>query len=326
MIIVKKLTSLIVSLSLVVSSLCVGASAVSTDTHGPEDEYVKNSSYGRSAVTVADIDSLMGDLNEAILFDDINAENEIRDELARSGAIPTTYSEVLELTGAEAAPYVSDVNIDFNTVYSEIQIDGKTVEIMRIYATPERGSDMFHEGSANKDSSPNMRAGSVNALKTWGSFGAGLIPYVGTALSIYDALKSTITGFLPSNVVEHVYIEYVYRCIENTTFLYFWNENSGNWTHMETCSRLGTRVTTIVDEIEVENFAAIPKGYEETYIDDIYAANYNNAGYSYDYWWSHAGPNFEQQSRYFSISGAAGEDEELAVVSMVRPADPSVCR
>ena len=102
-------------------TLCVGASAVSSDTYGPEDEYVKNSSYRCSAVTVADIVSLMGDLNEAILFDDINAENEILDEVARSGAIPTTYSEVLELIGAETAPYVSDVNINFNTVYSEIQ-------------------------------------------------------------------------------------------------------------------------------------------------------------------------------------------------------------
>lgn len=102
-------------------TLCVGSSAVSSDTYGPEDEYVKNSSYGCSAVTVADIVSLMGDLNEAILLDDINAENEILDEFARSGVIPITYSEVLKLTGAEAAPYVSDVNINFNTVYSEIQ-------------------------------------------------------------------------------------------------------------------------------------------------------------------------------------------------------------
>lgn len=322
----KKLISFVVSLSLVVSSLCGGALAASSDTHGPEDEYVKNSSYGRNAVTVADIDSLVGDLNKAILSDDVEAENEIRDELSRSGAIPTTYSEVLELTGSEVVPYATNVNIEFNTVYSDIIVGGKTIEIMRIYATPERGSDMFHEGNANSDDSPNMKAGAVNAIKTWGSFGAGYIPVVGTLISVYDALKDTVTGFLPNNVVEDIYIEYVYRCIENTTFLYFWNENSNNWTHMGTCSRLGARVTSIIDDITIDNFAALPGGYEETYYDDIYARNYNNAAYSYNYWWSCYGPNFEQQAPRFSISGAAGEDEEVAVVKMVMPELPGYCR
>lgn len=70
-----------------------------------------------------------------ILSDDVEAENEIRDELSRSGAIPTTYSEVLELTGSEVVPYATNVNIEFNTVHSDIIVGGKTIEIMRIYAT-----------------------------------------------------------------------------------------------------------------------------------------------------------------------------------------------
>lgn len=184
---------------------------------------------------------------------------------------------------------------------------------------------MFHEGSANSNNSPNMKAGAVNALKTWGSFGVSLIPKVGTSLSIYDALKNTISGFSANNVIKSVYIEYVYRCIENTTFLYFWNENSNNWTHMGTCSRLGTRVTSIFDDIKVENFAALPGGYSKTYTDDIYGNNYNNASYCYNYWRTY-GPNYEEQSQRFSISGAAGKDKALAVEKMLMPDTPAECK
>lgn len=322
----KKLVSLIVCLSVLVSSLCINASALSPDTYGTENEYVENSAYGRNLVTVSDIDSLMGNLSDAILSDDTDAAENIRQELVRSGAIPTSYSEVLKLTGTtDSIPYVSDVNIEFNTVYSKMYKGGKAYDIMRIYATPERGSDMFHEGTANSNSSPNIKAGSANFVKTWGDFGTGYIPVIGTFLSIYDALKSSISGFMPNNVVENIYVQYVYRCIENTTFLYVWNENSNNWSHMGTCSRLGTRVISIVDDITVDNFAALPGGYEKTYTSDIKGEYYNDVGYFYNYWWAY-GACFEMQADKFSISGAAGENSKVAVVRMVSPTIPAVCR
>ena len=320
----KKFLSLILCLSVAISALCTSTSATQLDTQSPENEYVKNTSYGRSAVTVADIDALMEDLNEAVLTDDIEAEKKIKEELAQSGAIPTSYSDVLKLTGVDNIPY-ANVNIDFNTVYSEIYTEGKNIEIMRIYATPKRGSAMFHEGWANSQNTNTLQAGSINALKTWGEFGASYIPYVGTALPVFDALKSTISGFKATNLVENVYIEYVYRCIENTTFLYFYNKNINTWTHIGTCSRLGTRVTSIVDKIKVKNFAALPGGYSKTYTDDIYARNYNNALNSYKYWKAY-GPNFEQQAKDFSVSGAAGANKTAAVVKMLMPHIPAVCK
>ena len=316
------LTSVALSLSLLATST-FAANTQSTDTAGPDQEVVK--SNNRGVVTVADIDALMGELSSAILNDDTMREHEVRAELQAFGATPVSFNEVLELTGIDTAPTpMRSVDIDFNTVYSDIIVGGETVEIMRIYATPQSGSNMYHEGTGDSHAAPDMRAGAVNAVKTWASFGTGFIPYVGTSLSIFDALRDTISGFTSSSIVRNVSIDYVFRCIENTTFLYFWNENSNNWSHIGTCSRLGTRVTTIIDEIKVENFAALPGGYSETYLDDIYANNYNNATYYYNYWW-YEGTNFEHQADSFSISGAAGDDVEAVVERMVAPSIPALC-
>lgn len=295
----------------------------STDTVGPDQEIVESNS--RSIVTVAEIDTLMVELSSAILDDDTTYENEVRAELQTAGANQVSFNEVLELTGIDAVPMsMQSVNIDFNTVYSDIIVNGETIEIMRIYATPLSGSNMYHEGVGDSDAAPNMQAGSINAMKTWASFGASFIPYVGTSLSIFDALRETISGFTSSSVVSNVGIEYVFRCIENTTFLYFWNENSNNWSHIGTCSRLGTRVTTIIDEVTVVDFAALPGGYSETYTDDIYASNYNDAAYYYNLWW-YEGSNYDHQANSFSISGAAGADVEAVVEMMVAPSIPAEC-
>lgn len=90
-------------------------------------------------------------------------------------------------------------------------------------------------------------------------------------------------------------------------------------------TRLGTRVTEIIDTITVDNYAALPGGYTKEFYGDYYDTYYNNVTYCYSHW-KYDGPCTRTQIEDFSISGAAGADEAIATVSMVQPYYPANCR
>ena len=90
-------------------------------------------------------------------------------------------------------------------------------------------------------------------------------------------------------------------------------------------TRLGTMVTEMVKSITVDNYAALPHGYTKEFFGDYYDMYYNNVTYCYSHW-KYDGPCTRTQIKNFSISGAAGDDEELAIVPMVQPYYPANCR
>ena len=139
-----------------------------------------------------------------------------------------------------------------------------------------------------------------------------------TAVSVYDLLKDTISGFTANNVVKNLDVDYVYRCIENVVFLYFLDNTTNTWTLMGISTRLGTRVTEIVDTITVDNYAALPRGYTKEFFGDYYDTYYNNVSYCYSRW-KYDGPCTRTQIKSFSISGATGADAAIATISMVQP-------
>ena len=138
-------------------------------------------------------------------------------------------------------------------------------------------------------------------------------------------MKDTISGFTVNNVIDSFDVRYVYRCIENVVFLHFLDNTTNTWTLMGISMRLGTRVTEIVDSITVDNHAALPGGYTKDFFGDHYDTYYNNVTYCYSHW-KYDDSCTRTQIKDFSISGAAGEDEALATVSMVQPYYPANCR
>ena len=321
----KKIIALLLVMVVSISICVVPASATTTDTESTEQEYVRTNT--RNVVTVADVDELMGELTHAILAGNAEKESEIRSQMQSFGVNAVTSYEVNELTGGSdnnISLLLSQDDIEFNTVYSDILVNGEEIQIMRIYATPQEGSSMYHEGATNGNYTPGIKAGSINALKTWGEFLIGNDKYVGTYVSLYSVLKDTIDGFTANSVVEDLSVEYAYDCIENVVFLYYWNENTSNWSHIGSCSRLGAWVTERIKSITVDNYAALPNGYSVDYYDDIYATNYNSATYCYKYALTY-GPCLELLAKTFSISGAAGADEAEATITMLRPTWPANC-
>lgn len=146
----KKAISFLLSCTMVISMISTTALAAETDILNTQDasqEYVINKDGTRNgSVTIADIDELYFELDEAVLLEDKEAEATIREELEDAGVRQVSFSEVLAKTGGanSAISTLAASNIEFEEVTSEIRIDGKYIEIMHIYARPQRGSDMFH--------------------------------------------------------------------------------------------------------------------------------------------------------------------------------------
>lgn len=321
----KKIIAVLLVMVVSISIFAMPTSATTADTVGTEDEYVRTNS--RSMVTVADVDELIGELTYAILTGNTAEEAEIRSQMQSFGVNAVSAYEVNTLLGGNAndiSPLFSQDDIEFNTVYSDIIINGEEIQIMRIYATPQEGSSMYHSGVTDASYTPGIKAGAINALKTWGEFVIGNNKYVGTYVSLYSVLKNTINGFTANSVVDKLSVKYTYDCIENVVFLYYWNKITNNWSHIGSCSRLGAWVTERIKSITVDNYAALPNGHSVDYYDDIRATNHNNATYCYKYTLTY-GPCLELLAKTFSISGAAGADKSEVTLKMLRPAWPANC-
>lgn len=230
----KKIIAVLLVMVVSISIFATPTSATTADTVGTEDEYVRTNS--RSMVTVADVDELIGELTYAILTGNTAEEAEIRSQMQSFGVNSVSAYEVNTLLGGNAndiSPLFSQDDIEFNTVYSDIIVNGEKIQIMRIYATPQEGSSMYHSGVTDASYTPGIKAGAINALKTWGEFVIGNNKYVGTYVSLYSVLKNTINGFTANSVVDKLSVKYTYDCIENVVFLYYWNKNTNNWSTLE---------------------------------------------------------------------------------------------
>lgn len=326
----KKLISLFLCLTLTTSMISTAAFAVEPtvqDTISKNQEYVINeSSTLRShPTTIAEIDEMFRDLDNAILTNDREKEAEISTSLEAAGVREVTLAEILANTGAVNTPVpISSSDIIFNEVHSEITVQGKNLEIMRIYARPQYGSRMYHQGSINTDAEPDMRAGVLNMLTTSATFAGGALPKVGIVVSALSALNSIFDGFTANTVIETIGADYSYECIENTVFLYFFNENNNLWTHIGTCSYLGTRLVPQHLNIETKDeiFVDIPSGTPIVPItDEIYDDNYNNAYDCYEYW-SYYGPSAEHQATKWNVELL---EDESVTVPMECPDIPGAC-
>lgn len=326
----KKIIALILVSVTILSMMSISATALQSTT--PEHVYNNDNDYvicnSRSVVTIADVDDLMGQLIEARLTDNSENEKRILEKFPEYGLHTTSLQEIQSTVapGSQLPEvYSTSANIDFNTVYSETTVNGTEVSVMRVYATPKRGSQMYHEGVANSNTQPNLKAGSFNLLKTWAIFAVTRNKTVGHAVTAYNLLKDSISGFTTNSVVEQVDVDYVYRCMENVVFLYFLDETTNTWTLMGISTRLGTRVIEIVDTITIDNFAALPGGYTKEFLGDYYDIYYNNVSYCFSRW-KYDGPCTRTQIENFSISGTAGENKAVASISMIKPYYPANCR
>ncbi len=113
----------------------------------------------------------MKSYSNAVMDGNIAAISALDAQLEDLGVKETSLTEILQLTGESNSHLMlsSADNISFKTAYSEITVNGSTKEIMRVYAIPLPGSDMFHMDVAeNREVVVNKAAKAINFAKVWG--------------------------------------------------------------------------------------------------------------------------------------------------------------
>ena len=330
----KKAISFLLSCTMVISMVSTTALAAETDILNTQDasqEYVINKDGTRNgSVTIADIDELYFELDEAVLLEDKEAEATIREELEDAGVRQVSFSEVLAKTGGanSAISTLAASNIEFEEVTSEIRIDGKYIEIMHIYARPQRGSDMFHSYDIRIDAEPNLRAGVFNAFESTATFVGGAIPEVGIYVSALATLNSIVGGFTAQDLVETFDADVTAQCIENTVFMYFWNKNTNNWTHIGTGNYIAQRLIP-----EYVNIVTDKETHVDRFTDDeipvivrnLYNTDWDDASVAYDYW-KYYGPCTLYQVKKVTITVPDGNNNDTRdyIVSMKCPHIPAI--
>lgn len=331
----KKTLSLLLSCAMALSMVSTPALATGTDTLNTQDtseEYVLNENGNRiGSVTIADIDELYFELDKAVLTEDKEAESAIREELENAGVRQVSFAEVLAKTGGanSAISTLAASDIEFDEVTSQLYVDGEYVEIMRIHARPQLGSNMFHTYDISIDAKPNMRAGAFNAIESSATFLGGAIPEVGIGISALTTLNSIVGGFTAQDVVETLDADFSAQFIENTVFIYFWNENTNNWTHIGAGNYISERLIP-----EYVNIVTDEKEHVDRFTDDdipvitrnLYNSNWDNASVFYDYWWAY-GPCTIYQIDEVTTTVTDDENDEKREYSfsMECPYIPALC-
>ncbi len=327
----KKLATALLSLSLITS---MTATSFASDTNftigteGTSSEYLSEptniASINANQYTIADVDALLEQYSEANLTSNVELKEKIDEQLTDMGVEKISLDEIQKLTGEISKPYAvtSQSNIEFRTAYSSIVSNGKTVQIMRIYAIPSEGSDMFHYGVVEKDATKSGLAKTLKLVNIWGNYAAGFTK-AGPAVSLYDALHNTITTLTQNSQITRVRASYDFTCIENTVFLYFKN-TSGNWTQMGISSSLGYSVTAIAKSVYINNNNALPKHTSRDYTGTLQSSRYNDASYMYN---NYAAGNVNTESQFtkFHIAGVTGNSSDYVAEAMLCPNIPATC-
>lgn len=246
------LSTLIVILPLLNTVVKASETDAITNTNGIE--YILSENGKRSLYTINDVDSVIDELNQATISKDEIRIKELEQELSDMSVDEISYKDMLELTGNDIPNQKSIVmnqdNIIFNKVQASMSVDGESVKFMRIYARPQPGAYMYHEGVASKNITTNHTAQAIDFIRILGEFALGFTDF-GTIISVYNALKDCITTLKPSSNITRINADYVYTCAENTVFIYYYNERIGTWTQIANSSNLAYSVTAIVKNVYV---------------------------------------------------------------------------
>ncbi len=267
----------------------------------------------------------MKSYSNAVMDGNIAAISALDAQLEDLGVKETSLTEILQLTGESNSHLMlsSADNISFKTAYSEITVNGSTKEIMRVYAIPLPGSDMFHMDVAeNREVVVNKAAKAINFAKVWGLQAAGNIEKYGPVISAFVALKDSLHSTPDTNIYS-IDAAFRYQCVENTVFLYF--KNSSNlWTHIGTSNYLTYVVNYFVDSYEIDGVIARPDQVTCKYSGDLSVNGYNDATAIYKRW-SSVGPYTDLQFRTFDVGAAADVNHSVVSLDLVCPLLPGYC-
>lgn len=291
-----------------------------------------------SPITISQIEELMSERTFALIDGNFARADEITAVLRTMGVGEISLEAIQDITGDDGydissfsvAPFFQQY-IHFETVHSSIiiwcpQLGGWDDRgIMRIYARPIRGAAMWHEGAVTNVSRLNFSAGTVNIVRTWGEFGAGNLPVVGTAVSVLAALRDSIQGFAPNSHVNSLTVDYHFHAVETTVF--YFRHNGSTWVQFGRTSDISYDIACQAVGVTIINGSSTPVRVNAIPIRGVVGhpqrrnitTIWNNAG-------GGMGLDTSMEQRTFFITDILGNDNPRMRVQMLRPDMPAMAR
>jgi len=219
-----------------------------------------------SPVTVAQIEELMSGRTFALMEGNYLLADEITATLRTMGVAEISLEEVRALTGdvnnGIEAFSVWHQHVHLESVISSIFIwcpqlgrwDDRG--IMRIYARPiSRQAAMWHEGTVTNVTRTNFFAGTANLVTTWAEFAIGE-SRIGTAFSMFTALRDSVQGFTSNSHISLMTVDYIFHATESTVF--FHRHNGSNWVLFARTSEVNYQIIAHKVGHIVVNNATVP--------------------------------------------------------------------
>lgn len=178
----------------------------------------------------ADRESLINHLMEqratAISVNDSETIDEIDAELMNLGVEDLSSEEVMEIFAEDEnkARWIvppTSANVDWKSYQSTIASNGTFYATQTLLAQPKNSSsNLFMEGSKTISSTYRWKTGAMNLIKVVASASVSSITKKTWAVTVYDSLKSFISGISPETEVKGMGVDYRYTTIETVSMIY----------------------------------------------------------------------------------------------------------
>lgn len=227
----KKLLSMLLACTI----MCTCQIPVSAELLSPSDEILNAEAEELSERA----ESLIDLSAQSIVDGDYDTYDEINAELEEMGVQEVSYEDVVKLTASEEScegisVYSSPSNVSFRTQYLNYTKDGKTYDLMRVYATPTSAISSLHRCDSKtmqfKSTSNKVTASAVAGL-TMGisTLGGVASDTLSAVFSVYDLVKGIYTACSSSSILNNVMSTYVWNIAESCSFVYFKEKSDQMW-------------------------------------------------------------------------------------------------
>lgn len=234
------------------------------------------------------IEQLFDSRAQAINRNDANGIEEIDGQLASLGVEELTPDEVTQRFGSalSASQYVNkpaSSNVTWMSSRQNYTYGGATYEIQTLIAQPKTDPTIT---SVLKKAGTNVRTikssaqqrGWSNLIKTTATTGVGTVPVIGSIVSIYDAVASSIAGFSTSTTIENMSATYSYLHTTTVSFKFVKKVNqSDSHQYLSFISTNGaTEISYYIPRFVHSGGSVIPQGIHGTKFSKMTPNNYNS--------------------------------------------------
>jgi hypothetical protein len=232
-------------------------------------------------------ETLISQSVETIINNNTNLYNELDHELDDMGVKKISYEDVVQLTSVNgerlsdnALATYSNNNVTFRTQCLDYTKNGKTYDMMRIYATPTNAFSTLHKASSQvtrfKSTQTKVTASAVTGLNmAISTIGGAASDTISRFLSVYDLVKGIYSACSSTSTLNNVESNTTWDIMETCSFIYFKNKSEQMWHLKGRFSQASASVNVCIPTIKFNGISAQSRMDVNYYYGDALPKYYN---------------------------------------------------